>query len=359
MIKEYKEQGMSIRAIARKLGHCPKTIRKYLKMDGDMPNRKARPSSGSKVDPYLPYLAKVLSEDHEIPSTVLFEQIRVMGYEGSLRRVQEVIGRHDLRSRARNEEELIRFETAPGRQLQVDWIEFPKQGLSAFVATLGYSRMSYVEYVTDEKLETLIACHVNAFAFFGGVPHEVLYDNMRTVILERNVYGRGKHKFHPMFADFAKHYGFRIRVCKPYRAQTKGKVERFNHYLRYSFHKPLVVQLRLMGIAAVTPELANAEVLRWLDRVANCRLHAEILHRPCDLMQQERDAMGLIPRAYEGILPSRTAAQQQEQSVRSQEKQRIEIPIRDLSLYDRFIPKMAMVTVPLVYLVAHTGGRCA
>lgn len=358
MIKEYKEQGMSIRAIARKLGHCPKTIRKYVKMEGDVPARKVRPSSGSKVDPYLPYLAKVLSEDHEIPSTVLFDQILAMGYEGSLRRVQEVISRHDLRSRARNEEELVRFETAAGKQMQVDWIEFPKQGLSAFVATLGYSRMSYVEYVTDEKLETLIACHVNAYAYFGGVPHEVLYDNMRTVILERNTYGRGKHRFHPMFADFARHYGFRIRVCKPYRAQTKGKVERFNHYLRYSFHKPLVVQLRLMGIATVTSELANAEVLRWLDRVANCRLHAEILQRPCDLMAQERDAMMGLPKAYEGILPSRTHLERDERFRHGEEKHRIEIPIRDLSLYDRFIPKFS-VMVSLVYAVASTGGKCA
>lgn len=176
MIKGYKENGMSIRAIARKLGHCPKTIRKYLKPEGMIPIRKARPSVGLKVDPFLPYIARVLGEDHEIPATVLYDQIVAMGYEGSVRRVQEAIARHDLRQRAVSEETLVRFETKPGQQLQVDWIEFPKQGLSAFVATLGYSRVSYVEYVTDEKLETLIACHINAFAFFGGVPEASLYD---------------------------------------------------------------------------------------------------------------------------------------------------------------------------------------
>ena len=92
--------------------------------------------------------------------------------------------------------------------MQVDWVEFPKDGLSAFVATMGYSRASYVEYVTDEKVDTLIACHMNAFSYFGGVPQEGLYDNMKTVIIKRNVYGYGKHKFNEQFRDFAeKHCG--------------------------------------------------------------------------------------------------------------------------------------------------------
>lgn len=175
MIRKLREEGMGIKAIARKLGHCPKTVRKYVRLDGDKPKRIERKSRGSLVDPYLPYIAGILQEDHEIPATVLYDQIREMGYTGSLRRVQEIIQRHDFRQRSKQEEELVRFETKPGVQLQVDWIEFRKEGLSAFVATLGYSRMSYVEYVRDSKLETLIACHMNAFAYFGGVPHEALY----------------------------------------------------------------------------------------------------------------------------------------------------------------------------------------
>nr|WP_167749958.1 DDE-type integrase/transposase/recombinase [Sulfurospirillum diekertiae] len=123
--------------------------------------------------------------------------------------------------------------------MQVDWVEFPKDNLSAFVATMGYSRASYVEYVNNEKIETLIGCHMNAFAYFGGVSRNCLYDNMKTVILSRNDYSKGDHRFNPLFADFAKHCGFSIKVCKPYRAKTKGKVERFNHYLRYNFHNGL------------------------------------------------------------------------------------------------------------------------
>ena len=92
----------------------------------------------------------------EIPLTVIYEEIKKLGYEGSLRWLQQVIQRYELRSRAKLDEPIIRFETKPAQQMQVDWIEFPKDNLSAFVATMGYSRASYVEYVNNEKIETLI-----------------------------------------------------------------------------------------------------------------------------------------------------------------------------------------------------------
>jgi hypothetical protein len=90
------------------------------------------------------------------------------------------------------------------------------------------------------KVETLIACHERALAAFGGVTRRVLYDNMKTVVLERDAYGEGEHRFHAGFLDYARHSGFVIKLCQPYRAKTKGKVERFNGYLRRSFYVPLV-----------------------------------------------------------------------------------------------------------------------
>src|SRR5947208_7789964 len=107
--------------------------------------------------------------------------------------------------------------------MQVDWavIRRGSNRLSVFVATLGWSRASYVEFVTDERVETLIEAHENAFLAFGGAPHEVLYDNMRTVVLERHGYGRGRHRFHTGFLDFARHCGFQPRLCAPYRAQNQ------------------------------------------------------------------------------------------------------------------------------------------
>ena len=102
--------------------------------------------------------------------------------------------------------------------------------------------------MTDERIEALIACHMRAFEFFGGVPREVLYDNVKTVALTRDAYGPGLHRFHPTLWDLARHYGFQPRLCRPYRAKTKGKVERFNSYLRHSFHVPLVTRLRQAGL---------------------------------------------------------------------------------------------------------------
>ena len=158
-------------------------------------------------------------------------------------------------------EPVIRFETAPGEQMQVDWavIRRGENRLSVFVATLGWSRATYVEFVTDERVETLIEAHENAFLAFGGTPREVLYDNMRTVVLERHGYGRGRHRFHPGFLDFARHCGFRPRLCAPYRAQTKGKVERFIRYLRHSFYVPLASRLAQEGLI-VDRETANLAV---------------------------------------------------------------------------------------------------
>ena len=264
MIKKYLKQGMSKSEIARKLGISRETVRKYaLKPDGYKPVMDKTPIENI-VDPYLPHVSDMLNIAKEqklhIPTTAIYEEIKTMGYTGSVRWLQQVMQKYELRERAKDEE-LVRFETNPGKQFQVDWIEFPKDNLSAFVATMGYSRVSYVQYVTDEKVETLIDCHLNAFRYFNGVPEHGLYDNMKTVIIKRNQYGYGKHKLNPLFEDFAKHCGFKIKVCKPYTPKTKGKVERFNHFLRYSFHNALKVKL-VMKNYEMNLDNANSEVLK-------------------------------------------------------------------------------------------------
>jgi transposase len=123
--------------------------------------------------------------------------------------------------------------------------------------TLGWSRATYVEFVTDERLETQLGCHERAFYFFGGVPREVLYDNMRTVVTDRDRYGPGLHRYNRTFLDFAHHHGFVPRLCRPYRAKTEGKVERFIRYLRASFYVPLASQLSPEGLK-VDRDTANA-----------------------------------------------------------------------------------------------------
>jgi hypothetical protein len=146
-----------------------------------------------------------------IPASVLLRELRERGYTGGYTMLKALAASLKPKDAAAP---IVRFETEPGEQMQVDWAVIRRGGnrLSVFVATLGWSRASYVEFVTDERVETLIEAHENAFLAFGGAPHEVLYDNMRTVVLQRHGYGRGRHRFHPGFLDFARHCGFQPRM---------------------------------------------------------------------------------------------------------------------------------------------------
>ena len=342
MIKKFLKQGMSKSAIAKKLGLSRETVRKYAKKpDGYIPVM-SKSIQETAVDKYLPNIMKMLQtakeENVHIPTTVIYEDIQKLGYKGSLRWLQEIIQRYELRERAKKEK-LIRFETAPGVQMQIDWIEFPKDKLSAFVATMGYSRASYVEYVENEKIETLIECHLNAFNYFGGVPRECLYDNMRTVITERNSYGYGKHKFNAMFRDFAKHCGFKIKVCKPYRAKTKGKVERFNHYLRYSFHNGLKVRLSMRNWE-LNIDNANSEVLKWLNDKANKRVHSTTLEQPIKLLQDEIAHLLSLPKPYKAIHPREDIIIKDNSIIN---RNIISIVNSDLQEYDLLIPSIATI----------------
>ena len=350
MIHKWLKEGMNKSQIARRLGISRETVRKYaLKPEGHIPIITRAPNE-NLVDEHLPYIATMLetakANKVEIPTTVIYDEIVKRGYLGSLRWLQTVMQRYDLRKRAKEEEKLIRFETNAGQQMQVDWVEFPKDNLSAFVATMGYSRASYVEYVSDEKLETLIACHLNAFAYFGGVPIEGLYDNMRTVITKRNAYGFGKRQLNSMFEDFAKHCGFKIRVCKPYRAKTKGKVERFNHYRKICFHNSLSVRLSMKRYE-MNIDNANSEVRKWLDEVANKRIHQTTLQMPFSLLAEERYHLLPLPKPYLGIHPKVVnviLAKNKENSKITSTINTVYIPKRDMQSYDEFIPSLVAIT---------------
>jgi transposase len=134
---------------------------------------------------------------------------------------------------------------------------------------------------------------------FGGVTVELLYDNMKTVVLERNTYGRGVHRFHPGFLDYAKHAGFLPRLCQPYRPRTKGKVERFIGYLKRSFWVPFVASMRQAGLKP-DKHAANAAVARWLREVANARVHATINEVPAERLVIERAKLQVLPAPYGG-----------------------------------------------------------
>ncbi|SHF31539.1 Integrase core domain-containing protein [Ruegeria intermedia] len=190
------------------------------------------------------------------------------------------------------------------------------------MGTLGFSRFSFVWFADNERFETLIEAHERFFDAISGVPQTVLYDNMKTVLIDRNVHGPGQHRFHAGFRQFAKHHGFSPRMCAPYRAQTKGKVERFNRYLKESFVWPLESRLKAQGVI-LDADTANAHVGQWLRDVANPRIHAETKERPVDRFVQEAGC--LLPRgpAWTEIAPSLPA-----------DLRDLHVPQHDLSVYD-------------------------
>jgi transposase len=325
-IRVLHRHGKSIREIARETGVSRNTVRRYLR-DEAAARYKPRPPRRSKLDPFKGYIAERVhaAAPERIPASVLLMELRERGYVGGYTMVKQLVA--SLKPKI--VEPVIRFETMPGEQMQVDWAVIRRGGdrLSVFVATLGWSRAAYVEFATDERVERLIEAHENAFLAFGGTPREVLYDNMRTVVLERHGYGRGRHRFHAGFLDFARHCGFRPRLCAPHRAQTKGKVERFIRYLRQSFYVPLASRLAQEGLM-VDCETANLAVRRWLREVANARVHATTGEIPAQRLAIERLQLQSIPISYGG------------RSVRSIQAKPVPVPIiglqHPLSLYDAF-----------------------
>jgi len=289
-IRILKQQGRSIRGIARETGISRNTVRKILRGDADPVYRRSVPRP-SKLDPFKDYIqARVQAAAPAwIPGTVIYREILERGYAGKIRIVNSYL--QGLKPTPRLDP-VVRFETAPGEQMQVDWGVFRRghHPISAFVATLGYSRYTYVEFVSNERFETLLRCHLNAFAYFEGVPREVLYDNMKTVVKQRNAFGPGVHQFHSGLWDLAKAQGFTPRLCRPYRAKTKGKVERFIRYLRESFYIPLQATLKQSGLE-MDIETANQGVKLWLRDVANVRCHGTTQEQPEVRWRSERDVL--------------------------------------------------------------------
>ena len=173
-IRVLHRQGMSIRGIARTTGISRNVVRRYLRTP-EAPRYKRRAPRPSKLDPFKQYVAERLraAAPHRIPATVLLIELKARGYQGGITILKEFMAGFLPETR---DDPLIRFETEPGQQMQVDWavIGQGRDRLSVFVATLGWSRSSYVEFCEDERVETLILAHEHAFAAFGGIPREVL-----------------------------------------------------------------------------------------------------------------------------------------------------------------------------------------
>jgi transposase len=267
-IVRLRQDGLSIQAISNLTGFDRKTIRKYLLKPVARPVYGPRPQPPSKLDAFKPFLKQRLDAG-VWNAQVLLRELRERGYTGGYTILTDWL--RPQRSEAHTVA-VRRFETPPGKQAQADWghlgaitADGGKQQMWGFAITLGYSRVIFAEAATDQKLGTLLRLHEAAFRHWGAVPEEILYDRMRTVW--SGVDGRGEIEWNPVFLDFARYWGFTPRLCRPYRAQTKGKVESGVKYIRRNF---------LCGLQGREPagiDELNAELRRWLAEVANQRVH--------------------------------------------------------------------------------------
>ena len=235
MIRNMKDGGMSNREIAKELGISRNTVRKML--NASTVNEHSHRRKTSKLDPYRDRIRDMIDK-HNLSAIRILEEIRKQGYDGGYTILKDYCAtvRKDRRIPA-----VYRYETDPGKQAQVDFGEFgyieidgKRKKLYAFSMILGYSRMRYAEFTTDISTENVIKMHLNAFRFFGGYTGTKLFDNMKQVVLERRINASGS-VFNRKFRDFSEYCGFIVRLCFPYRAQTKGKIENTIKYLRYNF----------------------------------------------------------------------------------------------------------------------------
>jgi transposase len=277
--------GLSNREIARKLGIDRRTVKKYLEKR-EFPEYKSEKRKKKKLEPYQEVINRFL-EENNYKATWIWDRLKKMGYSGSYETVKQYV-KTVKGEKARLA--YIRFETEPGLQAQVDWgcfdVENPDGSIRkiyGFLMVLGYSRTLYVEFVESCNLQSLMDCHINAFHHLHGVTHEILYDNMKTVVNDRL---EGKVEFNLEFFHFAHHYGFRPRVAPPYSPWVKGKIEKPVDFVRERFWR---------GYRFTTIEQANKDMKTWLNETANQRIHGTHHQQVSKRWQEEIPFLQTLP----------------------------------------------------------------
>jgi len=277
MIRNMKDRGMSNREIANELGISRNTVRKMIKVT-KVPDPKRR-KRASKLDPYRSRIRELI-EKYNLSSIRILEEIRKTGYEGGYTILKDYCAelRKDRRIQA-----VYRYETEPGKQSQVDFGEFghididgKQRKLYTFSMILGYSRMRYVEFTTDISTENVIKMHLNAFSFYGGFADTILYDNMKQIVIDWKIKA-SESTFNTKFMDFAEYYGIVIRLCYPYRPETKGKIENTIKNLRYNFFNGRTFS-HLNDI--------NIQCTEWLNKV-NSQIHGTTHEIPVERLKKE------------------------------------------------------------------------
>jgi transposase len=285
MIQERIDKGVYQKDVAAELGVHPKTVSRALARGGP-PSPRRRRQRHAKLAPYFEQIDALVAAN-VWNARVIFRELQAQGYAGGYTVVRDYI---QPKRALRPSRATVRFETKPGEQLQHDWGELWTQlggercKVHIAVNTLGYSRRFHVMAARCEDAEHTYESLVRAFEWFGGVAASVLVDNQRSAVLEHRP---GSVRFNPGFKALAKHYGFRPQACRPYRARTKGKVERMVGYVKQHFF----VRYRAFESLAHLNQLLES----WLQSEADRRVHGTVKEVVSKRFAREAPALRALP----------------------------------------------------------------
>lgn len=285
VIKALKARGVYQKDIAAQLGVHPKTVTRALQR-GEAP-KSTRKQRSSKLDPYKPLVDRLLQEG-VWNAVVILRELQAQGYTGS----HTILRQYIAPKRAlRAGRQTVRFETAPGQQLQSDWGEIitlmagQKTKVYFIVNELAYSRRFHFWCTNSLDAEHTYEGLIRSFEYFDGVTHEVLLDNQKTAVVAHP--SQGTVRFQERFVDLAGHYGFTPRACRPYRARTKGKDERMVGYIKQHFF----VRYRAFDSWAHLNQLAE----QWLREEADQRIQGTVQEVVAERFAREAPVLQPLP----------------------------------------------------------------
>ena len=308
MINDLHQQGLSISAIARKVGCDRKTVKKYIERGLEVPRYGPR---ASVLEPYTAYLTERVTAFPDLSGRRLLREIKKLGYTGSYSTLKPFL--RDVRPPTRTQFER-RFETPPGQQAQVDFAEFTVEftdepGVTRkvwlFSMVLGHSRWLWGRFVSSQNLQSVMLCHIAAFEGepmecqwserhwrTGGSPEHILYDRMKTAVIGEDE--AGVVTYNTSLVALLNHYGTVPRACQPYRAKTKGKVERPFRYIRQDF---------FLARTFRNIDDLNAQFDLWRTGIANPRVHATTLRVVDEAFVEEQPSLKPLPAIpYDAVL---------------------------------------------------------
>jgi transposase len=280
----HEHQGLNASQIAKALALDPRTVSYWLAQEHFRPRTPRQ--HPSKLDPFKAQIVRLL-ERYPYSAAQVFQRLREQGFDGGY----SIVKAYVRTVRPRRQAAFLTLAFAPGECAQVDWGAFGSvpvgqtcRRLSFFVMVLCYSRMMYVEFTVSQTMEHFLACHQHAFEFFGGIPHTVMVDNLKSAVLQRTL-GEAP-VFNPKYLDFARHNGFTITPCNVGKGNEKGRVENGVGYVKKNF----LAGLELPDFSALNPAARQ-----WLDTVANVRLHSETRDKPVQAWHKERPYLSPLP----------------------------------------------------------------